>query len=153
MNTETRAALALWRDAGAAERDGRLSQADLPDDLEPAAAADQLRQLLAARGLLGYDADRRAEVGVPDHCPPWCAAGHDPVVLLMPGTDEGRDHHGEAVDIGPARVFRSWSTDDATECVTVEYGSGFETSSVTLTPDAADHLAAALVAAAVHVRG
>jgi hypothetical protein len=68
---------------------------------EYAANEATLVEYVVEHGLVGYVERRKAERGVPDACPLWCEAGHAAVELLVPGTDDGRQHAGPAFIVGP----------------------------------------------------
>jgi len=103
MTTTTDRSLIL--DAYSAAEDGLMPAELLPPRSTPEtgweAAEAAMLDYARAHGLAGYVERRRAERGVPDTCPPWCEAGHAAVELLVPGTDDGRQHAGPAFIVGP----------------------------------------------------
>ena len=92
-------------DGYAAADDGLVPEGIAPSMDTPAseyeAAEAALVEYVVGHGLVGYAERRKAERGVPDACPPWCEAGHAAVELLVPGTDDGRQHAGPAFIVGP----------------------------------------------------
>ena len=93
-----------WWDACVA-RDHLGVSVPIPDGMH--ATRDDLEALadwLDTNGLAGCRDRWAADHAHPDHCPPWCVTGHDPVALIACEGDS-RIHDGQPVEVGPVRVF------------------------------------------------
>lgn len=113
----------LLLDAYAAAEDGLIPAELVPPRSTPVdgwdAAEAAMLDYARTHDLAGYDERRHLDRGVPDHCPSWCVLSHDEVVLCLPGSDEGRDHHGPAVEVGTL-----YDAEDAVRVYVEQTGGG-----------------------------